>query len=112
MNESGIKPLDELVLIEAEELTTEENVTASGIILTDDKNEELSHIKAVFIEAGSQAFKGIENKESVPNYGDIISVPRFKGYQIHGKDDKEYRIINGVDIVAILDGDWDIRSQL
>lgn len=110
MNESGIQPVDRRVLVKPE---TFEEKTEGGIIIPEQsrEREEMGHIKADLVSVGSQAFEDIEDPAQRPVAGMKISIARYAGYLIKGKDDVNYRIINDTDVVAVLDGNWDIRSK-
>jgi len=110
MNKSGIYPVDNRVLIRPE---TMEERTKGGIVIPDTVRErhEMGHIKAQLVALGAQAFEDIKRKEFRPKEGAFVSIARYAGYLIRGNDDIEYRVINDRDVVAVLDGDWDIRSK-
>jgi chaperonin GroES len=110
MNKSGIQPVDRRVLVKPE---TFEEYTEGGIYIPDEsrEREEMGHVKAELVAVGSQAFEDIENPDMRPRAGMMISIARYAGYLIKGIDGVSYRIINDTDVVAVLDGNWDIRSK-
>lgn len=110
MSEHGIQPIDRRVVVKPE---TFEEYTKGGIFIPDESRErdEMGHLKADLIAVGSQAFEDIENPDMRPVAGMKVSIARYSGYLITGKDGASYRIINDTDVVAVLDGDWDIRPK-
>jgi co-chaperonin GroES (HSP10) len=88
-----------------------EEKTEGGIIIPESsrEREEMGHVKAKLVAVGSQAFEDIEEKSQRPVEGMTVTIARYSGYLIKGKDGLNYRIINDTDIVAVLDGDWDVR---
>lgn len=109
MSEHGIQPVDRRVLVKPETL---EEVTEGGIVIpqASREREDMGHIKATLLGVGSQAFEDIEDVSQRPVAGMVISIARYAGYLIKGKDGELYRIINDTDVVAVLDGNWDIRA--
>lgn len=110
MNESGIIPIDRRVVVRPEIM---DEVTEGGIYIPDEARdkEDMGHIKATIASVGAQAFEDIEDREYRPKPGMTISIARYAGYLMKGKDGKPYRIINDTDVVAVLDGEWDIRPK-
>ena len=110
VNTSGIYPVDMRVVVKPEVM---EEKTAGGIVVPKQVRdmEDRGHVKATIVAVGAQAFEDIKNPDARPRAGQIVSIAKFAGYLINGKDDIEYRIINDRDVVAVLDGDFDIRSK-
>jgi chaperonin GroES len=110
VNTSGILPVDKKVVVLPERL---EEVTSGGIVIPDTVRErhDMAHLKATIIAVGAQAFEHIEDKAFRPTAGMVVSIAKYAGYLITGKDGEEYRIINDDDVVAVLDGNWDIRGN-
>lgn len=110
VNNSGIYPVDMRVVVKPETL---EETTEGGIVIPQNIRErhDMAHVKATLVAVGLQAFEDIKDKDHRPKVGAIVSIAKFAGYLIRGKDDIEYRIINDTDVVAVLDGSWDIRSK-
>ena len=108
MSEHGIQPVDRRVLVKPETL---EEVTEGGILIPQQsrEREDMGHIKAKLVGVGSQAFEDIEDVSQRPIAGMTITIARYSGYLIKGKDGVQYRIINDTDVVAVLDGNWDVR---
>lgn len=108
-NESGIYPVDLKVLVKP---IKQEEVTKGGIVIaqaTRDQ-EDLAGIKAELTAVGVNAFEAIKDKDARPKPGMLVSISKYGGYLIKGKDGEEYRLLNDDDIVAVLDGDFEIRS--
>ena len=110
VNESGIYPVDLRVVVKPETL---DEITKGGIVIPQQAREkqDMAHIKATLIAVGSQAFNEIKSRDHRPQVGSIVSIAKYAGYLIKGKDGVEYRIINDEDVVAVLDGNWDCRSR-
>ena len=110
MNESGVYPVDRKVLVKPE---TFEEKTKGGIVLPDSARERdnMAHIKATIVACGVNAFEYIEKAKQRPQVGQKAAIAKFSGYLITGADGKSYRLINDEDVVAMLDGDWDIRYK-
>jgi len=110
VNQSGIYPVDTKVLVKPELL---DEITEGGIVIPETVRErhDMAHIKATLVAIGAQSFEDIKNTRARPTVGAIISISKYAGYLIKGKDGVEYRIINDSDVVAVLDSQWDIRSR-
>lgn len=111
VNNSGIYPVDLKVLVKPETL---EETTEGGIVIPGNvrARHDMAGIKATLVAVGSEAFSEIKNRDARPKPGSIISIAKFAGYLIKGKDGVEYRLISDIDIVAVLDGNFDIRSTV
>ena len=109
MHESGIQPVDRRVMVRPE---TFEEKTEGGIIIPEQsrEREEMGHVKAKLVAVGSQAFEDIENPSQRPTAGMTVTIARYSGYLIKGQDGVNSRIINDTDVVAVLNGDWDVRQ--
>ena len=100
-NTSGIHPKGHRVLIKPDALTEE---TESGIILhvgTNAERERLAQLKGTIIELGSTAWH--DQPEAWANVGDRIIFGKYSGLIYMGDDEVEYRIINDLDVVAVID---------
>jgi len=99
-NNSGIYPKGHRVLIQAEEV---EEQTSGGIILTTEmtKREQLAEIRGRVIELGSTAYS--DQKEVWCKVGDRVIFAKYSGILYDGKDGKEYRVINDLDVVAVIE---------
>ena len=108
-NETGIMPIDLKVLVRP---VTLEETTEGGIVIpaTSREREDMAGIKAKLIAVGAQAFEAIKDKDQRPKAGMLVSISKYAGYLIKGKDGEDYRLINDGDVVAVLDGEWDIRQ--
>lgn len=108
LNTSGIQPLDLRVVV------TPIKEQKDGLIVIPDPvrdRHEMAGIKARLVAIGAQAFKEIKDPDQRPIAGAVVAIARYSGYLIRGKDGEEYRIINDDDVVAVLDGDWDITTR-
>ena len=110
-NKSGIVPIDLKVLVRQLKM---EEMTEGGIYIAKTVRDtlDLAGIKAELTAVGSQAFENIRDKDQRPKPGMIVSISKYAGYLIKGKDGKDYRLINDDDVVAVLDGNFDIEPEV
>ena len=100
-NTSGIRPKGHRVLILPDPV---EEVTQSGIILSVGENrdrERLAQLKGTIVELGNTAW--LDQPSPWANEGDHVIFGKYSGLIYQGADDKEYRIINDLDVVALVD---------
>jgi co-chaperonin GroES (HSP10) len=100
-NTSGIHPKGHRVLILPDPV---EEVTQSGIILSVGENrdrERLAQLKGTIVELGNTAW--LDQPAPWASAGDHVIFGKYSGLIYQGDDDKEYRIINDLDVVAIVD---------
>ena len=107
-NESGIYPKGHRVLIKAEEV---EEKTSGGILLTSEmtKREQLAEIRGRVIELGSTAFS--DQKEPFCAVGDRVIFAKYSGILYDGKDGNEYRVINDLDVVAVIEEEEEWKTK-
>jgi co-chaperonin GroES (HSP10) len=101
INTSGIHPKGHRVLILPDPV---EEVTQSGIILSVGENrdrERLAQLKGTIVELGNTAW--LDQPSPWANEGDHVIFGKYSGLIYQGDDGKEYRIINDLDVVAIVD---------
>jgi co-chaperonin GroES (HSP10) len=101
INTSGIHPKGHRVLILPDPV---EEVTQSGIILSVGENrdrERLAQLKGTIVELGNTAW--LDQPSPWANEGDHVIFGKYSGLIYQGDDDKEYRIINDLDVVALVD---------
>jgi co-chaperonin GroES (HSP10) len=101
INTSGIHPKGHRVLILPDPV---EEVTQSGIILSVGENrdrERLAQLKGTIVELGNTAW--LDQPSPWANEGDHVIFGKYSGLIYQGEDGKEYRIINDLDVVAIVD---------
>jgi co-chaperonin GroES (HSP10) len=99
-NTSGIHPKGHRVLILPDPV---EEVTQSGIILSVGENrdrERLAQLKGTVIEIGNSAWH--DQPSPWAEIGDHVIFGKYSGLIYQGDDDKEYRIINDLDVVALV----------
>lgn len=97
-NKSGIHPKGHRVLIYPEPVETK---TASGIITSTGDNierERLAQLRGTVVEVGNTAWH--DQPEAWVKPGDKVIFGKYSGLIYKGDDEKEYRIINDLDIVA------------
>jgi co-chaperonin GroES (HSP10) len=100
-NTSGIHPKGHRVLILPDPV---EEVTQSGIILSVGENrdrERLAQLKGTIVELGNTAW--LDQPSPWANEGDHVIFGKYSGLIYQGADEKEYRIINDLDVVALVD---------
>ena len=100
-NTSGIHPKGHRVLILPDPV---EEVTQSGIIFSVGENrdrERLAQLKGTIVELGNTAW--LDQPSPWANEGDHVIFGKYSGLIYKGADEKEYRIINDLDVVAIVD---------
>ncbi len=93
----NIKPLGDRVVVEAIE---EQEVVKGGIYIPDSAKEKPQQAKVVAVGPGKRNDKG----ELVPvevKVGDTVLTSKYGGTEIK-LDDKEYKILNSSDILAIV----------
>lgn len=92
-----IKPLGDRVLVEAIE---EKEVVKGGIYIPDSAKEKPQQAKVVAVGPGKRDDKGVLIPADV-KVGDIVLISKYGGTEIK-LDDKEYKILNASDILAIV----------
>lgn len=103
-NKSGITPLGHRLLVLPNEV---EEVSQGGIIIaigTGKEREQLSQVMGVVVEVGATCWKD----QSVGDWvkpGDTIMFGKYSGLITVGKDEVQYRLINDLDVVALLNQD-------
>jgi chaperonin GroES len=115
MNKSGIHPSGDRVLIKPDEI---EEKTAGGIIIPGTVGELHAMAQSIgtFIEAGPDAYidhvekdatgqitKIIGYKGHFAKPGDRVAFAKYGGLQVTGKDGLAYRIMNDVDVTAVVE---------
>ncbi|HPY89150.1 MAG TPA: co-chaperone GroES [Lentisphaeria bacterium] len=94
----NIKPLGDRVLVEAIEL---QEVIKGGIVIPDSAKEKPQEAKVVAVGPG----KRDDNGKLIPmdvKVGDTVLTSKYGGTEIK-IDDKEYKILNASDILAIVE---------
>lgn len=115
MNKSGIHPSGDRVLIRPDDI---EEITEGGIIIPSTVGELHAMAQSIgtFIEAGPDAYidhveKDAEGKiTKIVGYkghfakpGDRVAFAKYGGLQVKGKDGVTYRIMNDVDVTAVVE---------
>ena len=98
MNKSGVRPVGRRVLILPDQT---ESKTESGIILgtgTQLDREALAQMYGVVVAMGEDCYD--DQKSSWCAVGDRVSFGKYSGLIYIGVDDKKYRMVNDLDIVA------------
>ena len=97
-NSSGITPVGHRVLVLPEQV---DEVTESGIVLmtaSQKEREALAQMYGLVVAMGNTCY----NDQPAPwcKVGDRVSFAKYSGLLYTGLDEKEYRVINDLDIVA------------
>lgn len=93
----NIKPLGDRVLVEAIE---EQEVVKGGIYIPDSAKEKPQQARVVAVGPGKKDDKGVTIPVEV-KVGDMVLTSKYGGTEIK-LDDKEYKILNSSDILAIV----------
>ena len=101
INESGVYPVGHRVLILPEQV---EEKTQSGIIVHSASQlarEEMGQINGVVVDVGASAY----SDQAAPwcQVGDRVIIGKYSGLIYDGKDGKKYRVINDLDVVALVE---------
>ena len=94
---ANIKPLGDRVLLEIRENTEQ---MKGGILIPDSAKEKPQEYKVIALGTG----KTDDNGKKVPfdvAVGDIVLTSRYGGTEVK-VDDKEYKVVNQEDILAIV----------
>ena len=92
-----IKPLGDRVLVE---MLEEKEVVKGGIVIPDSAKEKPQEAKVVALGSG----KTDDNGKKVPfevEVGDVVLTSKYGGTDVK-YEDKEYKILNSSDILAIV----------
>jgi len=115
MNKSGIHPSGDRVLIKPDEI---EKKTDGGIIIPDTVGELHAMAQSIgtFVEAGPDAYIDHVEKDAQGNVtkvvgyrgpfakpGDRVAFAKYGGLQVIGKDGETYRLMNDVDVTAVVE---------
>lgn len=114
-NKSGIHPCGDRVLIKPDEI---EEKTEGGIIIPNTVSELHAMAQSIgtFVAAGPDAYTDsvvrdrqgqvIERRgfsQSFAKPGDRVAFAKYGGLQVTGKDGQTYRLMNDVDITAVVE---------
>ncbi|MBQ7206854.1 MAG: co-chaperone GroES [Lentisphaeria bacterium] len=97
MAKSNIKPLGDRVLLEICENT---EVMKGGILIPDSAKEKPQEFKVIALGTGKNDDKGKKIPFDV-KVGDIVLTSRYGGTEVK-VGDKEYKIVNQDDILAVV----------
>jgi len=94
----NVKPLGDRVLVEAVE---QKEVIKGGIVIPDSAKEKPQEAKVISVGPGKRDEKGNLIPMDV-KVGDFVLTSKYGGTEIK-LDDKEYKILNASDILAIVE---------
>ena len=97
MSNVNIKPLGDRVLLEICENTEQ---MKGGILIPDSAKEKLQEYKVIALGTGKNDDKGNKIPFDV-KVGDIVLTSRYGGTEVK-VDDKEYKVVNQDDILAVI----------
>ena len=97
MSNVNIKPLGDRVLLEICENTEQ---MKGGILIPDSAKEEPQEYKVIALGTGKNDDKGNKIPFDV-KVGDIVLTSRYGGTEVK-VDDKEYKVVNQDDILAVI----------
>lgn len=102
MNPSGIEPVDLRVLVLPD---PPEEKSAGGIIIPAKVQDQQKYasVKATVVAVGANAFREWGKAAPKPAPGSRVLIAQYAGTNVKGEDDKDYRVINDADTVAILE---------
>ena len=101
MSEHGICPKGHRILVLPEAVETK---TASGIITstgTQILRDELAQVDGIVVAMGNTCYS--DQPEPWCKVGDRVIFGKYSGIFREGKDEKTYRVVNDLDIVATLE---------
>lgn len=120
MNNSGIYPVGDRVLIKPDSL---EETTEGGIVIPESIHEKHALAQSIgtviavgpdawidHVEKSPEGSKTVGFSKPFAKPGDRVCFARYGGIQIPGKDGEEYRIMNDVDITAVVDPEVDFTD--
>jgi len=128
MNTSGIHPKGNRVLIKPDKL---ENKTEGGIIIpeTERDRHQMGILTGVIVDMGADSFREentevfrlmdgemklverrVSGYEAFAKEGDRICFARYAGQPMPGEDGEEYRLLNDLDITAVISDKIDMTE--
>lgn len=100
-NNSGITPVGHRVLVLPEQI---DETTDSGIVLMTESQKEreaLAQMYGIVVAMGDSCYA--DQPSAWCKVGDRVSFAKYSGLLYTGADEQEYRVINDLDIVAIVE---------
>ena len=99
MNKSGMRPINQNVLVKADEV---EEKTAGGLIIPDSNKDRMQHAAEVgtLVARCDDAFEEMK-PESQPNPGEKVFFAKYAGAAIEGSDGETYRLMKDIDITGV-----------
>lgn len=101
VNESGIRPKGHRILVLPNQI---EEKSAGGIILGTNSQmgrEALAQMYGIVVEMGSTCYS--DQPEPWCAVGERVSFGKYSGLIYTGSDGKQYRVVNDLDIVALVE---------
>ncbi len=99
VNKSGITPVGHRLLVLPAET---DRTTASGIILEDKyaMMEEMAQTQGTVVSVGDTCYD--DQEKPWCKVGDFVMFGKYAGVVYQGEDEKQYRILNDKDVVAVI----------
>lgn len=99
-NKSGIHPSGDRVLIKPDKI---EEKTKGGIVIAHTIAEQhmMAQTSGVLVATGPDCWS--DYKQSFAGIGDRVMFAKYGGQVVIGKDGQEYRVLNDIDITAIIE---------
>lgn len=101
-NASGIHPVGHRILVLPDEV---EHKTASGIVLataSQQQREEMAQVDGVLVAVGDNAWA--DQLAPFAKVGQRVMFGKYTGIVRVGKDEKKYRVLSDLDVVAVIEG--------
>lgn len=102
-NTSGIHPKGNRVLVRPDKLA--ETLGDTALFVPDEvlKQHQQAQCTGVFVEAGDEAW--LDYRQAFAQSGERVLFAKFGGVEATGSDGEGYRVMNDVDISAVVDDD-------
>lgn len=103
-NTSGLVPAGHRICVLPIE---KERKTESGIVLTDAyaDREDMAQIEAIVVAVGPSAWGDQKISGQWARPGDRVLIAKFSGLYWSGPDGRKYRVINDLDVVAVINNE-------
>jgi len=93
-----------------------ERTTKAGIVIPEEiaQKNDIKQVRAMVVSIGRTAWAdtpGYSLKGPPVTRGEIVYIAKFAGYKFVGKDEREYRVINDLDITLIEENDYGYESR-
>lgn len=97
-NNSGVYPSLDRILVKPDEI---EEVTPGGIVIPNTEDYMNAQTAGILVAVGPDSWSDYSGPAA--KVGDHVMFAKYNGQRVVGKDGVEYRILNDVDITAVID---------